>query len=318
MRNRSVYQCNLTQGINAYLNAKPRAKSTQRRLNRIAKTVNTDALILDDVNQNTVGSITSLMWANKLTPEPTTVEREVTVPLRAVVRYCETQNMCRAGHFLGSGYVPDAPRFFYPDEAELLVKHAAPHIQPLLIFLFGTGARMSEALYLDWKDVALASHRVIFQANRTKAKKRRVVIIPPRVELALLGLPHRTGPVFLTHEGKPYEPRDDQGGQIIAAWEGAMNRAGMGLRAELTPHSCRHSWATWHHCVHKNLLKLKQDGGWGSVTIVERYAHVIDDRAWGRIFVFLGIDANDPIGLGFERTQFQVGSGIHRQHEVAA
>jgi integrase len=64
-----------------------------------------------------------------------------------------------------------------------------------------------------------------------------------------------------------------EGGQIKTAWHGALRRAG--LDPDLTPHDLRHTWATWHYAVHRDLLLLKVEGGWSSVTLVERYAHLM-------------------------------------------
>ena len=33
----------------------------------------------------------------------------------------------------------------------------------------------------------------------------------------------------------------------------------------------------WYYCIHKDLLKLKQDGGWSTVAMCERYAKVMPD-----------------------------------------
>ena len=41
-----------------------------------------------------------------------------------------------------------------------------------------------------------------------------------------------------------------------------------------TPHDCRHTWATWHYAANRDLLTLMQLGGWKSLAMVERYAHV--------------------------------------------
>ena len=38
------------------------------------------------------------------------------------------------------------------EEAERLIDACSPHLRPLVMFLLGTGARMSEALYLDWRE----------------------------------------------------------------------------------------------------------------------------------------------------------------------
>ena len=60
----------------------------------------------------------------------------------------------------------------------------------------------------------------IFWADRTKAGKRRVAALPPRVAAALGTLPHREGPVFLSDKGRPYA---DRGG----AYRGQIKKAGM-------------------------------------------------------------------------------------------
>jgi integrase len=174
-----------------------------------------------------------------------------------------------------------------PDEAERLLRAASAHLRPLLIFLLGAGARMSEAIYLDWRDVDLAGARAIFWADRTKAGKRRVAALPPCVVAALGSLPHREGPVFRSQLSRPYaDHRRAYGGQIDTAWKGAMRRAG--LDPELTPHDCRHTWASWHYALHKDLLALKVEGGWSSVALVERYAHLLPAGHEAAIRQFLG------------------------------
>jgi integrase len=46
-----------------------------------------------------------------------------------------------------------------------------------------------------------------------------------------------------------------------------------GLNPEFTPHDLRHTWASWHYALHKDLIRLQQDGGWSTITLVTRYAH---------------------------------------------
>ena len=63
------------------------------------------------------------------------------------------------------------------------------------------------------------------------------------------------------------------GGQIKTGWAGAVARAN--LDQELIPHDLRHTWATWHYALHKDLIRLQQEGGWSTVTLVTRYAHLM-------------------------------------------
>ena len=78
----------------------------------------------------------------------------------------------------------------------MLIAAAASHLKPLLTFLLCTGARLSEAVYLEWRDVDLIGARAIFWPDRTKSKRRRNVHLPPRIIAALANLPHRDGMVF--------------------------------------------------------------------------------------------------------------------------
>lgn len=161
---------------------------------------------------------------------------------------------------------------------------AAAHLRPLLVFLLATGARLSEALELDWQQLDLQHARALFLV--TKNGKQRYAHLPPAAVAALAGMPHRDGQVFLHPVAQRRAPdgvqpppawlayadtERYQGGQIRRAWATACKRAG--LRG-VTPHDLRHSWATWHYCLHKDLLALRDAGGWSSLSQVERYAHL--------------------------------------------
>lgn len=272
----------LNEAILKYFEAKPRSPATQDRVMRLREALGRE-LPLRDIDQD---SITQLRRGLFERAAESTVLREAITPLRAVLRYAAKKKMCDPPEFETPEIAEGRPEFFLPGEAERLIAAAAPHLRPLLVFLFGTGARLSEALYLDWRDVDLVKGWVVFWANRTKARKRRDVELPPRVVVALANLAGREGAVFRHRDGQPYEPRLGVGGQIKTAWAGARRRAG--LRAELTPHSCRHSWATWQFDLHKNPLRLKLDGGWASLQQVERYAHLMPGGHEAAISEFWG------------------------------
>jgi integrase len=130
---------------------------------------------------------------------------------------------------------------------------------------------MAEAIELEWRDVDLTGARVIFW--RTKSGEPRRAFLPPAVVAALVSLPDRDGRVF-RWKGGDYADRGRQmGGHIKTAWKGAIRRAG--LDPAVTPHDLRHTWASWHYAVNRDLLALKVEGGWSSVTLVERYAHLL-------------------------------------------
>ena len=176
-----------------------------------------------------------------------------------------------------------------------MVEASAPHLKRLLIFLFGTGARLGEALTLDWREVDLVGARVIFLPEKTKTKQRRIAKLPPAVVAALASQPLRVGTVFRweTNPGnapagrriRTYAEREG-GGHIKTAWNGAIRRAR--LNPDLHPHCTRHSWASWHYAVHRDLLALKIEGGWATTSQVERYAHLMPQGHETDILVFWG------------------------------
>lgn len=263
-------QHTLDQALVKYLEAKPRSNSTKARLERLQTAIGGETL-LGDINQDTITQLRNGLFVGAA---ESTILRDGITPLRAVLTIAVDLGWCSPVGFK----TPELPEgrtvYFLPTEAEAMIGSAAAHLQELLSVLFCTGARLSEALYLDWRDVDLVDGRIILWPDRTKAKKRRNVILPPRAVAALANLPHREGAVFRRWpDGQPYAEVDDYGGQIKKAWHGARRRAG--LPEELTPHSTRHTWATWHYAMHRDPLRLKIEGGWSSLDQVERYAHLM-------------------------------------------
>jgi integrase len=251
-----------------------------------------DTARLSEIDQGTIVRLKKAVL--RPNASPSTVERGIIVPLRAILRHAHRRGWCDAPVF----EIPRRPegrtRYLLPDEAERLIAAGAPHVQPLLLFLLGTGARMSEAIELEWHDVDLQGSRAIFW--RTKTGKRRVAMLPPRIVAALAALPNREGPVFrwetASSPKRPSQIRTyadrgrEEGGHIKRAWRGAIRRAG--LDPKLTPHDLRHAWASWHYALHRDLLALKLEGGWSSVALVERYAHLLPTGHEEGIKRFLG------------------------------
>lgn len=136
-----------------------------------------------------------------------------------------------------------------------------------------TGARLSEALYLDWRDVNLKHRAVTFWD--TKNGESRTVPLHERVFLTLANLVHRDGAVFRTQHGQPYARRRMGGGQVATAWRGACRRAGL---EGITPHTLRHTFASWLVMAGTPLRTVADLLGHKSLSMVMRYAHLSDDH----------------------------------------
>jgi integrase len=256
------------EAVVSYIKAAPRSENHKDRIYRLLLAVGD--IRLAQVNQEKASELKDKM----LRPDaaPGTYTRAIVMPLRAILHRAHEQGWCDPPRIVAPRESQGRTLFFLPAEVDRLIAAAPPHLPPLVIFLVGTGARMSEAIELDWRDVDLLGARANFW--RTKSGKRRVALLPPRVVAALANLPHREGPVFRGPHGRRYVDHERRyGGQIKTAWAGALRRAN--LNPEYTPHDLRHTWASWHYAVHKDPIRLKEEGGWSSVALVERYAHLL-------------------------------------------
>lgn len=238
---------------------------------------------------------------------PATRNRKVYTPISAVLHHAARLKWCAKPVIARpKGHDKERVRWITYDEAERLIAAAAPHLKPLVIFLLSTGARLSEALYLEWTDVDLSRAHVSFRETDVrgiKTEDARGVPLPPRAVAALANLPWgRDGFVFRRPAGKikkagrvwlPYESRDGKGGgQVKTAWSGMCKRAGV---ADFTPHDCRHTWATWHYIANRDVGALMRLGGWKTPAMVFRYTHVnaadlapSQARLWGEVGGIVG------------------------------
>lgn len=200
---------------------------------------------------------------------PATLNRQAFTPIAAVLNHAAKRGLCAKRAIERPDQPAGRVRWLTFDEAERLIGACADHLRPLVIFLLGTGARMSEALYLDWRDVDLARGHVTFP--QTKNGEPRGVPLHARLVNELRALRHKDSRVFRTQSGRPYAEKESGGGQIKTAFNGACRRAGI---EDFSPHDCRHTWATWHYAANRDLIALMKLGGWRSERMVLRYAHV--------------------------------------------
>jgi len=241
---------------------------------------------------------------------PATLNRHIYTPISAVLNYAASQQppWCAKPSIKRPKFAEGRVRWITHEEADRLIAAAKPHLKPLVIFLLGTGARISEALYLDWKEVDLVRGHVVLYgpANgddnsvNTKNGEPRGVPLHPRVIEALTALPHRTGAVFRKPTkgrkprpghidrrrlGEPYPRRIGGGGVIKSAWATMCKKARI---SNFTPHDCRHTWATWHYMANRDVAKLMELGGWKSLDMVMRYTHINKDHLRGSIEAMWG------------------------------
>ncbi|MDB5432300.1 MAG: Integrase protein [Caulobacter sp.] len=216
---------------------------------------------------------------------PATINRQIYTPVMAVLHHAAQKRWCSKPVVARPKLPQGRMRWLRHEEAERLIDAAPEHLRPLVVFLLLTGARLTEALYLDWSNVDLQRGRVSFL--ETKNGESRGVPLHAKVIEELIKLPGRQGAVFRRPDGQPYAGRGGLGGgQIKTAWGTMIKRAGI---KDFHPHDCRHTWASWHYSENRDVFALMALGGWKSEKMVMRYAHLNQDhlapsidRIWGK------------------------------------
>jgi integrase len=169
-------------------------------------------------------------------------------------------------------------RFLSKDQETKLLESYTPHVRPIAVTLCWQGLRIGEALRLDWRDVNWSAN-TLFVAD-TKTGEPRTVTIHRQVRTVLHRLwvaasSPKEGRLFLNRFGQAYaDPRQYKlpgGSPIRTAHQTACKRAGI---ANFRVHDWRHHWAC--QCVMSgiDLETIRQEGGWKSLRMVERYATV--------------------------------------------
>jgi len=164
------------------------------------------------------------------------------------------------------------------EEARLLMASAA-HLRDLLIFLLDTGARLSEAAQLTWRDVELdRKPRGMVKFMVTKSGLPRSVPLTKRVEQMLSRLkqccPEGEARVFLHRQTGPKhgQPRKAKPfSRPHRAFYSACDRAGI---TDFRIHDTRHTFASRLVMKGVPLLEVSKLLGHSSLRMTMRYAHL--------------------------------------------
>jgi len=145
---------------------------------------------------------------------------------------------------------------------------ASLHLGAYALFMFLTGARPSEALAVDPArgDLDLTNSVAIIRDN-TKIGVERKAHLPAMLVAALANSPRIEGrPLFL------YRHYDD----MKETWDGVIGRAKI---QRLTPHCCRHGFATELLRRGVDVVTVAWLGGWTSPEyVLKTYGHALKDR----------------------------------------
>lgn len=161
-------------------------------------------------------------------------------------------------------------RWLTPTEAERLLAELPEHLADMARFSLETGLRRSNVTGLQWSQVDIVRRVAWIHPDQAKAKKAITVpLSDTAIAVLRRQLPKKRSPEFadsvFVYHGKPVYQT------VTAAWRKALKRAGI---RDFRWHDLRHTWASWHVQRGTPLQVLKELGGWETLEMVQRYAHL--------------------------------------------
>ena len=155
------------------------------------------------------------------------------------------------------------------EQVDTLLRELPEHQRDIVLFALATGLRQSNVVGLDWAHVNLERSHAWVDAHLSKNRRGLAV---PLNSTALAILRRQSGKhpeAVFTFREKPIRWANTK------AWREALVRAGI---SNFRWHDLRHTWATWHRQSGTPTHELQRLGGWQSVVMVERYAHLASEH----------------------------------------
>lgn len=213
-----------------------------------------------------------------------TRNRQVIVPTQAIINHASELELCprmKVKRFPVTSKVKEPAWWTW---VEAFQSKSSPHLGALAAFMFLTGARISEALSISWADVDVGARTVKIKQGKLGGKER-ISHLPSPLVVALANIPgERTGRVFRYASRSTVKP----------SWDAAIKRAGI---KRLTPHCCRHGFATAMLQAGVDVVTVAKLGGWASPALVlSTYGHAVNDATLtDRIAGSFGTPAATPV-----------------------
>lgn len=219
------------------------------------------ATLVKDITEGAIHTMAKELYPNC---SGASLNRMAIVPAQAVINHAAKSKMCsriEVERYKVDAKVKDPATLEW---VEAFMAEAGPHVGAIALFMYLTGARIGEAIALDWPDLNLQAATALIKES--KVSKERVSNLPAPLVVALANLQRIPGRRVFGYN-KPHD--------LESAWEGAIRRAQI---QRLTPHSCRHGFATGLLRRGVDVVTVAWLGGWkDAATVLKTYGHANKD-----------------------------------------
>ncbi|WP_439257092.1 tyrosine-type recombinase/integrase [Lonepinella sp. BR2271] len=159
-------------------------------------------------------------------------------------------------------------RWITQEEANRLLDCLSlPWMREVCTFALWTGARMTEILTMTWDKIDFSRQLAIVTSDIAKSGRARALPLNREVINFLRQKETKRISAYVFHRGK---------GKLITDIDREDFKRALAL-AEITDfrfHDLRHTWASWHVQNGTPLMVLKELGGWETIEMVQKYAHL--------------------------------------------
>ncbi|UJT78291.1 site-specific integrase [Edwardsiella piscicida] len=169
-------------------------------------------------------------------------------------------------------------RWLTKEEASRLVDCMPDSIKPVVIFALATGLRRSNILDLEWCQVDMQRKVAWINPENAKGGKAIGVALNDTACRVLRDQIGKHSRWVFVHTKPGYRPDGTKTPAVRkmrvddnTAWNIGLNRAGI---EDFRFHDLRHTWASWLIQAGVPLSALQEMGGWESIEMVRRYAHL--------------------------------------------
>lgn len=197
-----------------------------------------------------------------------TINRTLEV-FRAVLKTAERKKWVEAPYIEMLTEPEGVIRYITREEAEKLIKELPNHLKDMVRFALATGLRDTNITGMEWSRVNLDRRLAWVESKDVKNKEAHQ--IPLNAE-AILCLRRQQG----VHERWVFTYQGNRVARINNwAWRKALQRAGI---KNFRVHDLRHTWASWHVQNGTPLPVLQKLGGWKTLAMVMKYAHLSESH----------------------------------------
>jgi integrase len=222
---------------------------------------------LDDINQSLIEEIGEIKMEESSGATANRYLAVISVVLHSALRWEWIQRVPYIARYKES---EGSPRWLRHQEYKKLYEALPDYLKPMVQFSIATGLRQSNVKYLQWGQVDIEKKKAWIHNYQTKNGKSLSVPLNNEAITALESVKGKSDTyVFLSKTGQVlHDPNNKD-------WREALVKAGI---KDFRWHDLRHTWASWHVQNGTPLMVLKNLGGWKTLSMVERYAHLAPEH----------------------------------------